>query len=242
MKSWFHGAFNSAVLSAVLSGSAWIAGLMLASVLAGCAQIKKEPVAHPLPVTRPQPAAAAPQPTAGSLYRPGNAYALFEDRRPSQVGDTITIMLAESVNATKSSGASVSRTSQAGVDLGVMPQFLRGLIGPSQNAEVGGRQSMTAGGGANASNAFNGVLTVTVAEVLANGNFVVSGEKQMLINQGTEYIRFSGVVNPRSVTAGNSVMSAQVADARIEYSAKGFIDEAQTMGWLQRFFLNVLPM
>ena len=64
----------------------------------------------------------------------------------------------------------------------------------------------------------------------------------MLINQGTEFIRFSGVVNPRLVGANNTVPSTLVADARIEYSAKGYIDEAQQMGWLQRFFLNVLPM
>ena len=64
----------------------------------------------------------------------------------------------------------------------------------------------------------------------------------MLINQGTEFIRFSGVVNPRLVGANNTVASNLVADARIEYSAKGYIDESQTMGWLQRFFLNVLPI
>ncbi|MBC7598366.1 MAG: flagellar basal body L-ring protein FlgH, partial [Polaromonas sp.] len=49
------------------------------------------------------------------------------------------------------------------------------------------------------------------------------------------------VVNPRTVSANNTVASTLVADARIEYSAKGYIDEAQTMGWLQRAFLNVLP-
>jgi flagellar L-ring protein precursor FlgH len=97
-------------------------------------------------------------------------------------------------------------------------------------------------GGANAANTFNGVITVTVMDVLPNGNLMVSGEKQMLINQGTEFIRFSGVVNPRTVSTNNTVPSTQVADARIEYSAKGYIDEAQQMGWLQRFFLNVMPM
>ena len=55
------------------------------------------------------------------------------------------------------------------------------------------------------------------------------------------FVRFSGVVNPASVTAGNTVLSTQVADARIEYRANGYIDEAQAMGWLTRFFLNVLP-
>ncbi len=82
---------------------------------------------------------------------------------------------------------------------------------------------------------------MTVLEVLANGNLIVSGEKQMAINQGAEYIRFSGVVNPRTITGDNAVPSTQVADARIEYTAKGYIDESQNMGWLQRFFLNVSP-
>ena len=229
-------------LSLLFTLAAVIAGLWIAVGLAGCAQIKHEPIEHPASVTRPVAPAPLARKTAGSLYRPGSAHALFEDSRPSQPGDTVTIVLSENVNATKTSGASVSRSSKAEADLGVMPRLLHGLIGPSQNAKLGGEQTMTAGGGANASNAFNGVLTVTVTEVLANGNLLVSGEKQMLINQGTEFIRFSGVVNPRTITAGNSVMSSQVADAHIEYSAKGFIDEAQTMGWLQRFFLNVLPL
>ena len=85
------------------------------------------------------------------------------------------------------------------------------------------------------------MITVTVTDVMPNGNLLVSGEKQMGINQGTEYIRFSGVVNPRTVSGSNTVPSTLVADARIEYTAKGYIDEAQHMGWMQRFFLNVMP-
>jgi flagellar L-ring protein precursor FlgH len=96
-------------------------------------------------------------------------------------------------------------------------------------------------GGANANNTFNGTITVTVNQVLVNGNLHVVGEKQIAINQGTEFIRFSGVVNPRTISGSNSVTSTQVADARIEYVGNGYINEAQTMGWLQRFFLNVSP-
>ncbi len=97
-------------------------------------------------------------------------------------------------------------------------------------------------GGANASNTFSGTLTVTVDQVLVNGNLHVVGEKQIAINQGTEFIRFSGVVNPRTISGSNTVPSTQVADARIEYVGNGYINEAQNMGWLQRFFLNLSPM
>lgn len=70
----------------------------------------------------------------------------------------------------------------------------------------------------------------------------VVGEKQIAINQGTEFIRFSGVVNPRTISGSNTVPSTQVADARIEYVGNGYINGAQNMGWLQRFFLNLSPM
>ncbi len=53
-------------------------------------------------------------------------------------------------------------------------------------------------------------------------------------------MRFAGVVNPATIST-NTVSSTQVADARLEYRGNGYIDEAQTMGWLARFFLTFLP-
>ena len=82
---------------------------------------------------------------------------------------------------------------------------------------------------------------MTVIDVLPNGNLLVSGEKQIALKEGEEFIRFSGVVNPNTISTANTVQSSQVADARIEYKANGFLDSAQVMGWLGRFFLTVLP-
>ncbi|WP_411877553.1 flagellar basal body L-ring protein FlgH [Polaromonas sp. YR568] len=222
-------------------------GWMLAAVgllllLGGCAQIPREPIVHQ-PMTARNDAKQRPAaPVNGAIYRTGfGAQALFEDRRPRYVGDILTIVISENINASKNSAADASRTGSVSSVLGLVPKLLSGLISGDQDADGAGKNILSAKGGANSKNTFNGVITVTVVEVLDNGNLLVSGEKQMLINQGTEYIRFSGVVNPRTVGANNAVPSNQVADARIEYSAKGYIDEAQTMGWLQRVFLNVLP-
>ena len=107
--------------------------------------------------------------------------------------------------------------------------------------DVSGANDFSGSGGSQANNSFTGTITVSVLEVMNNGNLRVRGEKQIAINQGTEFIRFSGVVNPRTITAQNTVPSTQVADARIEYVGDGYINEAQHMGWLQRFFLNVSP-
>ena len=69
----------------------------------------------------------------------------------------------------------------------------------------------------------------------------LSGEKQVAIGHGQEYIRLSGIVNPYFVNASNTIASSQVADARIEYKESGAISEAQVIGWLARFFLTFLP-
>ena len=107
--------------------------------------------------------------------------------------------------------------------------------------EGSGSTSFEGKGDTAADNAFTGTITVTVIEELLNGNLVVSGEKQIGINRNSETIRLSGVVNPTTILAGNTVSSTQIADARIEYRGSGAIDSAQAMGWLARFFLSVLP-
>ncbi len=228
----------------------WFVGGVFALLLlslTGCAYApNREALEHPVAAPRvaAAPAAPAPMPARGAIFRPvaaSSGWALFEDRRPRNVGDVLTIVLRESSSASKSSAANASRDASASVELGVLPKALGGLL-RNQDADVAGGNALTAKGGANASNSFNGVISVTVVDLLPNGNLVVSGEKQMLINQGTESIRFSGVVDPRTVGPNSTVLSTLVADARIEYSARGYIDEAQTMGWLQRFFLNVLPL
>lgn len=219
-------------------------GPMLAAslLLGGCAQMPREPLVHqPMTARADQqvrPAIAA----NGSIYRSGfGTQALFEDRRPRNVGDILTVLVSENINASKNSAADTSRSGSVSSVLGLIPKMFEALVTTVGEADASGKNVMSAKGGANSRNTFNGVITVTVVEVLSNGNLLVSGEKQILINQGTEFIRFSGVINPRTVSANNTVPSTQVADARIEYSAKGYIDEAQTMGWLQRIFLNVLP-
>ena len=154
--------------------------------------------------------------------------------------DIITVNRVEQTAASKKSSATAERNASLAASITALAKVpLGGLAGldatASDASKFGGK------GDAAANNAFTGTITTTVIEVLPNGNLLVSGEKQIAINQGNEFIRFSGIVNPVSVTGANTVQSTQVADARIEYRANGYIDETQQMGWLQRFFVNVLP-
>ena len=78
--------------------------------------------------------------------------------------------------------------------------------------------------------------------VLPNGHLLVAGEKQIGVNHNVDVLRFSGQVDPRMIQTGNVVASAQIANVRIEHRGRGQQAEAQGIGWLGRFFLNVLPI
>ena len=76
---------------------------------------------------------------------------------------------------------------------------------------------------------------------LFRGNLRVAGEKQVAIKLSQEYVRFSGVVNPSTISGTNTVLSTQVADAHIEYKGANNIDTAAVTSMLNRFFFSVLP-
>ncbi len=214
--------------------------LLLACMLLPACAINQPPIVHQPMTARPLPEAAPAAEPAGSIYRQASFRPLFEDRRARFIGDTLTILITEKTAANKKSGAGAERTAAVSAAVPVV----RGLPGKTvqgMELDAGSSSKFDGSGQAAASNDFTGTVTATVIEVLPNGNLLVSGEKQIAMSQGSEFIRFSGVVNPVTISAGNSVVSTQVADARIEYRANGYIDEAQTMGWLARFFNNVLP-
>lgn len=209
------------------------------ALLGGCASVPPAAVHQPM-TARPVPAAQPPGGN-GSIYQTGyTSRSLFEDRRARNVGDTLIITINEKISASKKSSSTTSRKG----DTSLAVSALGGLSAANvlRTPVTAASENTFEGKGDSASNnAFTGTIAVTVIEVLPNGNLLVSGEKQMNINQGGEFIRFSGVVNPMNIGSANSVSSTQVADARMEYKGTGYIDEAQTMGWLSRFFMSVSP-
>ena len=212
--------------------------LFAALLLAACTTVPPTNVHQPMTV-RPEyrPENAVPN---GSIYQAGNSRTLFEDRRARYVGDIMTVQISEKTSAATDSKLNVARDGSIKVDT---PK-IQGLPGKSltgMGLEASSNTSLDSKGNTAANNNFTGTITVTVIEVLSNGNLLVSGEKQVSIGQGTEYIRLSGIVNPYFIGKDNAIRSDKVADARIEYKESGVISEAQVMGWLTRFFMSVLP-
>ncbi len=211
-----------------------------ALALAGCAMTTP-------PATTHQPMSARPVSTRvavvnpGSIYQPGSAsLVVFEDRRAAAVGDTLTVVISEKTSAAKKASADANHSGSTSLKVPTLSKVL-GKNFAGADVEAASKSTFAGGGDAASNNTFTGNLGVTVIDVYPNGNLLVSGEKQVTINQGTEYIRFSGVVNPTTISSTNTVISTNVADARIEYRGTGYMDEAQTMGWASRALMSVWP-
>lgn len=219
-------------------------GALVALAATGCASLSQIPdvdlAKAPAQVAYPQTRAAAPEPATGGLfaaasYRPG-----FEDHRARLVGDTLTVQIAERLSATQQSSSTVNRESELGGSVTAFP-FLNATTLGKLSAGAESTNTFTGDGATQATNTFTGNITATVTEVLPNGHLAIVGEKQIGVNQNVDVLQFSGTVDPRTIRPGNSVQSTQVANVRVLSRGRGAQNDAQTFGWLSRFFLTLLP-
>ncbi len=188
------------------------------------------------------PADAGVQANPGSLYQTASYRPAFEDRRARLVGDTVTVKIVEALSASQVSKSTVNRNTSASNTITTAP--VPAVLAPdlaNLNMAVKTDNDFSGKGGTEAANTFTGSITATVIDVLPNGNLVIAGEKQIGLNQNVDVLRFSGTVNPRLLEPGSVINSTQIANVRVESRGRGAQGEAQTVGWLSRFFLNLNP-
>jgi flagellar L-ring protein FlgH len=217
---------------------------VIAWALAGCASVNNYRVppvgvgAAPAVVAAPT---AAPLQANGAIYQAAAYRPLFEDHRARLPGDTLTVQIVEKISASQKSTSSVDKSGKVDAAVTALP-----LLSPNSfaRASAAGTSSNTFGGkgATESSNDFSGTITVLVTGVLPNGHLMIQGEKQIGVNANVDVLRFSGQVDPRAIQPGNSVPSAQIANVRVEQRSRGQQADAQVMGLLGRFFLNVLPI
>ena len=184
----------------------------------------------------------------GAVYSGGGG--LFaSDRRANNVGDIITVTLEENITAANSGNETFTKSDSYEFDL---PEALFGpssLIGKllfpggvvEDNLKGGTTQKFTGTGTAGQNNSMNGTISVTVVRVFPNGNLEVKGERKLMYNSGTEYIRLAGVIRPEDISSSNTVSSTKVADAQISYTGTGDMNDSVTRGWLGRYFAYISP-
>ena len=227
------------VVASLARAAAWLAAGLLATA---CSTLTPPKVDMPAKLTaRPVP---APQVVAvnGAIFQDGGGSyrPLFEDRRARYIGDTLTVQINEKTQAASNQSTTAER--KTALTANAPGSRLIGSLSTNPLAlSTDSDHKFDGSGAAAADNTFTGTITVTVTDVLPNGNLLVAGEKQVGIGQNLETQRFSGVVIRTYILNGNVVSSAEVTDARHETRGKGGINDAQTVGWLSRFFMSYWP-
>lgn len=210
-------------------------------VLSGCSTLYPVPHVDVADATKTRPSAVVvPTVTNGSIYQSSQYRPLFEDHRARLVGDTLTVQIVEKVSASQKSTSSIDKSGQIEASVTALPG-IRPTAFARATAAGGSANTFSGKGSTENTNDFSGVVTTVVTEVLPNGHLMIAGEKQIGVNQNVDVLRFSGQVDPRAIQPGNTVASAQIANVRVEHRGRGAQADAQGIGWIGRFFLNVLP-
>lgn len=213
-------------------------------LLSACA-VQAPPITQQPMAMRPQPLPLQ-LPSDGSIFQAASYKPMFEDQVPVRVGDILTVTIQENNQSSSKEDTSGKHTGSvdSSISASLALPFLPGSIEKKlAGTSLSGTSSASETGKTSNANTstFSSSITVTVIDVYPNGNLLVSGEKQMKINSEHEFIRLSGVVNPRDIKQGNTVESTRMADARIEQINQGRSRAYNETGWLQKVFLSVLP-
>jgi flagellar L-ring protein FlgH len=216
--------------------------LAAAALLPACSVMNPRPPVDMPAVTYARPeVVVAPAIANGAIFQAAQYRPLFDDYRARLVGDSITVQIVEKVSASQSSTSSVDKSGKVAAGITALP-FLSANSFNRASAAGSSSNTFDGKGSTQNTNDFSGTITAIVTEVLPNGHLVVAGEKQIGVNHNVDVLRFSGQVDPRAIQPGNVVPSAQIANVRIEQRGRGQQADAQGIGWLGRFFLNVLPI
>lgn len=169
---------------------------------------------------------------AEDLYRGSNWAALSGDRKASQPGDILTVVIFQAAEATNSAQNSSRKKTDVGGSFGTT--IGSGSIDETASLEFGG--GYTGRGEVRRSERLVTQLSLTVQEVLPNGDLVVEGQQWMRINGETTRIGVRGRVRPADINADNAVLSSRIADARISYDGRGFVSRSAKPGIINRIF------
>jgi flagellar L-ring protein precursor FlgH len=221
-----------------------LSGAALCAALAACSSPQKQSIINTPTSARPNyMASALSNQNPGSIYQVDTARLLYEEPMARHIGDTLTITIAENMSNSNTSSANTSQTtSEALKGPGALPGSTGGYLKALFTTNLSGSSSiaMKSSGQDNSSHGFTGTLTVSIIDILPNGNFLVGGDKQIAMEGNNYALRFSGIVNRMDIQAGNTVSSSKVADARIEKLGQGLLLDADSLGWMQRLFLSVV--
>jgi flagellar L-ring protein precursor FlgH len=186
------------------------------------------------------------RPSRGSIYseaQPG----YLEDTRALRVGDVVMIRINENAQAQGGASTNLKKDTNrsAGIDslLGLMPALKKAYpsMDPSELVKMASSFDFDGSGKTERAGKLNGLIGVRVKQELPNGDLFVEGTKVVMINHEEQHLYVSGVLRTSDIAPDNSVDSSLIADARVEFTGRGDINDQVERGWLTKILDFVNP-
>ena len=194
-----------------------------------------QPEYHPVSMPMPTPEMVEKNPN--SLWRAG-ARAFFKDHRAKEIGDILTVKLDFTDKATLNNKTTRIRndsektgvTNLLGLE-GEMSKVLPQGVNPSALINFGNKHSTDGTGKVDRKEVVQLSMAAVVTQILPNGNLVIMGRQEMLINKELREMMISGVVRPGDIDSDNSVQHTSIAEMRLAYGGRGTLSELQKPRW-----------
>jgi flagellar L-ring protein precursor FlgH len=179
---------------------------------------------------------------AQSLWREDSVRPMFSDKRGSNIGDILTVVVQENTTANKNNETKTEKNSSwtAAVSSFLFPGFLQ-YKGTQPAVQYSSDLKHDGSGAINNSETIVAHVAVKVMDVLPNHNLVVEGRRETSFSGEHQTIVLRGIVRPEDVGSDNTVLSYNVADATIQIVGKGTVTDSQRKGWFTRILDKVIP-
>ena len=186
-----------------------------------------------LPALLGAPLAADVRP--GAIYSPdGGPIGLVCDKTARRPGDLVTVLIEEIQDIDNEESSDLLKSSSLDYQLNSFNIFPNAF---STLPDINSTSEDQLKGTANykKQEKFVARLTAIVVDSLPNGNLVISGRREIRIDDEVRLIEFAGVVRRYDVRADNTVQSELVADARVSYTGCGPLTLSTNRKGLNRF-------
>ncbi len=157
---------------------------------------------------------------------------LYSDIKAARVGDIVTVIITEKTLASNSAKISTGKETKFSTSGEQGTGGLDFIPGFSVSAEIG--RGHEGSGSTERRGSIIGRMAAVVVDVLDNGNLVIKGEKEILINDEKEILVLSGIVRPEDISTNNTVYSTDIANTQITYKGKGLVSSGSKPGIFAR--------
>lgn len=199
------------------------------------------------PVSLPMPAPKDENRQQNSLWA-ANRVTFFKDQRAADIGDIITVLIDIDDKGELDNETERSRNTTEGAELPTLLGYENSLnrilpqtVDPTNLVDFGSESNHTGSGSVDREEKIELTLAALITQVLPNGNMVIHGKQEVLVNFEKRILQIDGVIRPQDITTMNTISYQQIAEARIIYGGEGQLTDMQQPRYGQQLYDIIFP-